>query len=66
MSRPEHRFLSDCLTTDRSRLPDGHVSLAVSVVFKRPDRTLEAQEAQEAEGLVLQALGRRFGISLRS
>jgi phenylalanyl-tRNA synthetase beta chain len=46
-------------------MPDGTLSLAVSIVFQRPDRTLEADEVQEREQAVLAALGGRFGITLR-
>lgn len=62
-------LVSDVSVFDRytgGNLPEGHVSLAVSIVFKRPDRTLEAEEAQEAERQVLDALGGRLGITLRT
>jgi phenylalanyl-tRNA synthetase beta chain len=46
-------------------LPRGHVSLAVSVTYQHPERTLSAEEIQSAEARILAALGERFGITLR-
>ncbi len=46
-------------------LPAGHVSLAVSIVYQHPERTLAAEEVQAAEAKVLAALRDRFGIALR-
>jgi phenylalanyl-tRNA synthetase beta chain len=47
-------------------LPEGHVSLAVSIVYQHPDRTLGAAEVQAAESKVLASLGSRFGVTLRA
>lgn len=46
-------------------LPEGHLSLAVNLLFQRPDRTLEAEEVASAESRVLGAIEKEFGITLR-
>jgi phenylalanyl-tRNA synthetase beta chain len=48
-----------------SSLEKGHVSLAVSIVYKHAERTLAAEEVEAAESKVLGALKDRFRITLR-
>ncbi len=44
---------------------EGRLSLAVSIVFQDPERTLSAEDVQSAEQAVLAALRARLGITLR-
>jgi len=46
-------------------LPEGHISVAVNIVYQHPDRTLALEEVQAAEAKVLAALHDRFGVTLR-
>jgi len=43
----------------------GKKSVAMSLVFRHPDRTLTDEEANEAQARVLAALEQTFGAKLR-
>ncbi len=47
-------------------LPEGRKSLAFSVDFRAPDRTLESQEADAAVAAIAERLARVFGAELRA
>jgi phenylalanyl-tRNA synthetase beta chain len=47
-------------------LPEGKVSLAFSVDFRAPDRTLTDQEAEEMVRAIAERLARGFGAELRT
>jgi phenylalanyl-tRNA synthetase beta chain len=47
-------------------VPEGKRSLAFSVDFRAPDRTLTDDEADATVGAVVAALADRFGAELRS
>lgn len=46
-------------------VPEGCVSLAIQIVFQHPDRTLLAEEVQQAQEAIVAALRREFGARLR-
>jgi phenylalanyl-tRNA synthetase beta chain len=48
-----------------SGVPEGCVSLAIQVVFQHPDRTLLAEEIQEAQEAIVAALRAELGARLR-
>jgi phenylalanyl-tRNA synthetase beta chain len=47
-------------------IPEGRKSLAFSVDFRAPDRTLTDEEADEAVGRIVERLAARFGAELRT
>jgi phenylalanyl-tRNA synthetase beta chain len=60
--------LVDIREFDRYRgkgVPEGHVSLAIRLTFRDPDRTLTDAEVQQAIDVVVEALGRTHGAVLR-
>ncbi len=62
------RIVSEVQLFDRytgGSIGEGRLSLAVSIVFQDPDRTLSAEDVQAAEQAVLAALRARLGITLR-
>lgn len=52
-------YQAKALSTDK-------LSLTVRIIFRAANRTLEAQEVQQAEKKILEALATEFGITLRS
>jgi phenylalanyl-tRNA synthetase beta chain len=46
-------------------VPPGHASLALHVVYRAPDRTLTDAEVDDRHALVVAAVQKRFGASLR-
>ncbi|HLK38177.1 MAG TPA: hypothetical protein VKU41_15550, partial [Polyangiaceae bacterium] len=46
-------------------VPPGHASLALHVVYRAPDRTLTDAEVDSRHGLVVEAVRKRFGATLR-
>jgi phenylalanyl-tRNA synthetase beta chain len=47
-------------------IPEGKKSLAFSLEFRAPDRTLTDEEAEQAVQSIVQRLGREFGAELRA
>lgn len=58
----EARFLSDYRG---DQIPDGKKSVAFSVAFQSPDRTLSDEDAARLRGAIVTELGARFGAELR-
>jgi phenylalanyl-tRNA synthetase beta chain len=48
------------------QIPDGKKSIAFSVVFQSPERTLSDEDARELRERIVQALAERFGAELRA
>ena len=48
------------------QIPPGHKSIAFSLVFRSPERTLSDEDAAALRGRLVQALGDRFGARLRT
>jgi phenylalanyl-tRNA synthetase beta chain len=59
----EVRFRSDYRG---DQIPDGKKSLAFSVAFQSPERTLSDEDAGRLRSLIVEALGQRFGAELRA
>jgi phenylalanyl-tRNA synthetase beta chain len=57
------RFLSDYRD---SPIPEGKKSIAFSIAYQAPDRTLTDAEAVPLRARVIEALERRFGAELRA
>ena len=47
------------------QVPRGKKSLAISLIFRAPDRTLRAEEVEEVEAKILEALDKKLGAKLR-
>jgi phenylalanyl-tRNA synthetase beta chain len=47
------------------QIPPGHKSIAFSLVFRSPERTLSDEDAAALRGRLVQALAERFGARLR-
>jgi phenylalanyl-tRNA synthetase beta chain len=48
-----------------SSIPEGNVSLSFRFVFRRPDRTLQAEEVDALQEKIIGTLGARFHFQLR-
>ena len=48
-----------------AQIPEGKKSLAYSLTYRAPDRTLTDEEVEQLEGKVVEALAARFGAYLR-
>ena len=48
------------------QIPPGHKSIAFSLVFRSPERTLSDEDAAALRGRLVQALRDRFGARLRT
>jgi phenylalanyl-tRNA synthetase beta chain len=59
----EARFLSDYRG---DQIPDGKKSVAFSVAFQSPERTLSDEDAARLRGAIVAELGARFGAELRA
>jgi phenylalanyl-tRNA synthetase beta chain len=65
-SAPDILESVDCLTVYRGTpVPTGRKSVAIGMVFRRTDRTIKAEEAEEARQSVLRALEQRLHAKLR-
>jgi phenylalanyl-tRNA synthetase beta chain len=59
----ELRFLSDYREPP---IPSGKKSIAFSIAFQSPERTLTDEDAASMRGRIVEALKRRFGAELRA
>jgi phenylalanyl-tRNA synthetase beta chain len=59
----EVRFLSDYRG---EQIPGGKKSVAFSVAFQSPERTLTDDDAARLRSAIVKALGERFGAELRA
>jgi len=60
--------ITDVQVFDRYRgrgIPQGCVGVGIQIVFQHPDRTLSAEEVQEAQDAIVAELGRTLEARLR-